>query len=73
MISNEVKESLKKISADIEKFHKLIGLELVDTDSWTYVCRNRDQVDEEFCKEDLIDYTVTAYNEIQEFLNMKGE
>lgn len=70
MITEAVMEILKKIHKDIEEFIDLVGLEYI-VDNGEYICHNRDQVDEEWCDEDMLDSISTAYNDIDYFIGGK--
>ena len=67
MITEEVMEILQKIKEDIEKFVNLVGLEYTDDNK--YVCNNKNQVDEDWCDEEMLDSIATAYNDIDYFLS----
>ena len=51
-VTPEVWNQLEKVYADVTKLVDLIGLEYTDDDE--YVCNNTDQVDPEWCDEDLL-------------------
>ena len=69
MITEEVMEMLNKIYNDLEKLVNLIGLEYTDDDE--YVCNNRDQVDEEWCDEEMLRSIEHAYQDIGFFLGKR--
>lgn len=66
MVTEEVMEMLNKIYNDLENLINLIDLEYTDDDE--YVCNNRDQVDEEWCDEEMLISIEHAYQDIGFFL-----
>ena len=69
MVTKEVWELLQRIHKDIDEFIQLVGLEYTDNDE--YICHNREQVDEEWCDEEMLDSICTAYNDLDYFLRGK--
>lgn len=68
MITQEVMDALKKIYESLEAFINLVGLEYTDEDE--YVCHNTDQVDEEWCDEEMLISIEHAHADIGFFLNI---
>lgn len=66
MITKKVIKRLEKIYDALEKFINLVELEYTDDDE--YVCNNRDQVDEEWCDEEMLASIENAYQDIGYFL-----
>lgn len=65
-ITNEAWNQLQTIYADLDKFVKLVGLEYTDDDE--YVCTNSDQVDEDWCDEELLASLENAHTDLGFFL-----
>ena len=66
MITEEVMKALEKLYEDLSAFIDLVGLEYTDDDE--YVCNNRDQVDEEWCDEEMLASIENSYQDIGFFL-----
>lgn len=66
MVTEEVMEALRKIYSDLDAFIKLVGLEYAEDDE--YICKNADQVNEDWCDRDMLDSISTAHGDIGYFL-----
>ena len=69
MVTEEVMQTLKKIYEDLDIFINLVGLEYTDDDE--YVCNNKDQVDEEWCDEEMLASIENSYQDIGFFLGKR--
>ena len=69
MITEQVMQSLEELYKALEKVINLVGLEYTDNDE--YVCNNRDQVDEEWCDEDMLADIENSYQDIGFFLGKR--
>ena len=65
-VTTEVWNLLEKIYADLDQFVNLVGLEYTEDDE--YVCHNTDQVDEEWCDEEMLASLDTAHADLGYFL-----
>ena len=66
MVTKKVMELLKKIYKDLDEFIDLIGLEY--TEDGEYVCHNRDQVDEEWCDDEMLESIDCLHSDLEYFL-----
>ena len=71
MVTEEVMEALEKLYEALDVFVKLVGLEYTDDDE--YVCNNRDQVDEEWCDDEMLESIENAHADLGYFLSGRKE
>ena len=64
-VTQEVWDQLERVYADLDKLVNMIGL---DYDGEDYVCTNTDQVDPEWCDEEMLDSIDTARMDLKYFL-----
>lgn len=67
MVTQEVMDMLKELYGVLDKFVNLVGLRY-DHDEDEYVCDNRDQVDEEWCDDEMLASIENAHADIRFFL-----
>ena len=68
-VTNEVWNQLQKVYAELDKFVNLVGLEYVVEDDFEgYVCHNQDQVDEEWCDDEMLASLENAHADLKYFL-----
>ena len=66
MVPEKTIKALQKIYEALGEFIELVGLEYTEDDE--YVCHNRDQVDEEWCDDEMLESIDCAYSDIGYFL-----
>lgn len=72
MVTEKVMELLKEIYKNLDELVNLIGLEYTEDEE--YVCHNRDQVDEEWCDEEMLESISCAHSDIGYFVGYsKGD
>lgn len=64
-VTQEVWDQLEKVYADLDTLVNMIGL---DYDGDDYVCTNTDQVDPEWCDEEMLDSIDAARADLKYFL-----
>ena len=67
MVTEEVMEMLEKLYGVLDEFMELVGLEY-DYEEEEYICHNRDQVDEEWCDDEMLASIENAHADIAFFL-----
>lgn len=68
MVTQKVIDELNKVYKKLEDIKNLIGLEYIDDE---YVCKNKDQVDDEWCDEEMLHSIEYAYQDIGFFLGKR--
>ena len=66
-ITNEVWNQCQRVYTELDKLVNLIGLEY-DADQDIYVCHNEDQVDPEWCDDEMLASIENAHADLGYFL-----
>lgn len=70
MVTNKVWILLDKVYENLKELSDLIGL-VYDYDSEEYVCKNKDQVDDNWCDREMLASIDHAINDIEYFLGKR--
>lgn len=65
-VTNEVYNQCKKVYQELDKLVNLVGLEYDIDDG--YICRNTDQVDEDWCDYEMLESLENAHADLKYFL-----
>lgn len=66
MITEKVWELLEKVYESLHEFVELVGLEY-DYDDEEYVCKNLDEVDEEWCDDEMLEALENSHMNLRYF------